>query len=72
MKITVRVKPNSRTNDVTLSDDGKYILRVSVPAIEGKANKKVIEILAEYFHKPKRNISILSGFRGKDKVIEIL
>jgi hypothetical protein len=52
-------------------NDGMFVIRVTVPPIEGKANEKVIEILAEYFNKPKRSISIISGIKGRNKIIEV-
>jgi uncharacterized protein len=71
MKFKVTVKPNAKKNEVTRCDDGMLVIRVSVPPIEGKANEKVIELLSDYFNKPKRSISIISGFKGKSKVIEV-
>ena len=71
MKYKITVKPNSRKNEIKRCDDGTLIIRVSVPPIEGKANEKVIEVLSEYFDKPKRCISIISGFKGKNKIIEV-
>jgi len=72
MKITVMVKPNARKDEVVVRDDGVYVIKVSVPPIEGRANERLIEILAEYFKKPKRSIEILMGARGKHKIVEIL
>jgi uncharacterized protein (TIGR00251 family) len=72
MKITVQVKPNARFNEVRKREDGSYLVKVSAPPIEGRANEKLIEVLSAYFGKPKRNIQILSGGRGKHKIIEIL
>jgi uncharacterized protein len=71
MKYKITVKPNAKKNEVTCSDDGTLIIRVAVPPIEGKANEKVIEVLSDYFNKPKRSISIKYGFRGKNKIIEV-
>jgi uncharacterized protein (TIGR00251 family) len=71
MKITIRVKPNARKNDVKQIDAGNYIVSVTAPPVEGKANEKVIEVLAEYFGKPKRCFTILRGETGKNKVVEI-
>jgi uncharacterized protein len=71
MKLNVTVKPNARKNEVTRSVDGTLVIRVSVPPIEGKANEKVIEVLSEYLHRPKRSISIVAGFKGRNKVIEV-
>jgi uncharacterized protein YggU (UPF0235/DUF167 family) len=44
---------------------------VNVPPVEGKANEKVVELLSDFFKKPKRCVSIITGFRGKIKIIEI-
>ena len=72
MKITVRVKPNARVDEVSVGDDGVFTVKVSVPPIEGKANEKLIEVLAAHFKKPKRAVQIITGLRGKNKIVEIL
>ena len=71
MKITVQVKPNARKDEVTLREDGVYVVKVAVPPIEGRANERLIENLAEHFKKPKRSFEILAGLRGKHKIVEI-
>lgn len=71
MKFKITVKPNAKRNEVACGDNGTLIVRVAVPPIEGKANEKVIEVLSEYFNKPRRCISIISGFKGKSKLIEV-
>jgi uncharacterized protein len=71
MKLTVKVKPHSRKNEVRHADDGTLTIFVTDPPIEGKANEKVIELLSEYVNKPKRCISIVAGFRSKIKIVEI-
>jgi hypothetical protein len=72
MRITVRVKPNARKNEVKQIDSNNFIVSVSVPPVEGKANEKLIELLAEYFRKPKRCFTIMRGETGKTKIIEIV
>jgi uncharacterized protein (TIGR00251 family) len=71
MKITVLVKPNARKDEVSVREDGVYVVRVSVPPVEGRANERLIEVLAEHFKKPKRSVEILVGARGKNKIVEI-
>ena len=71
MKYKITVKPNARKNEVLHASDGTLVVRVSVPPIEGKANEKMIEVLSEYLKKPKKSISILSGFKGRTKIIEV-
>ena len=72
MKITVYVKPNARLETVTVREDGVYVVQVSVPPIEGKANERLIEVLSRHFHRPKRAIEILRGTHGRRKIVEIL
>jgi hypothetical protein len=72
MKITVRVKPNARKNEVKQIDANNFVVSVTAPPVDDKANEKVVELLAEYFGKPKRSITIIRGGTGKIKVVEIL
>jgi uncharacterized protein (TIGR00251 family) len=46
-------------------------VRVTARPVEGKANLQIIELLSEYFQKPKRAISIASGFKSKTKIIRV-
>jgi uncharacterized protein len=46
-RIKVKVKPNSRSNEVKELDKDYYEVKVSVPPEKGKANKKVIELLSK-------------------------
>jgi hypothetical protein len=70
MKLLIKVKPNSRQEKIEKTDDG-YIVYVKEPPVENKANQAVIRVLSEYFDVPKFQISILSGLKSKQKVIEI-
>ena len=72
MKITARVKPNARKNEIVKLEDGSYLIKVTAPPVEGKANALVVEMLAEYFQKRKSDITVLRGEKGRDKIIEIL
>lgn len=71
MKIQVKVKPSSRTEEVSQEGES-FIVKVKEPPREGKANQAVIKLLAEHFGVPQSQVRILSGFRSKNKVIEIV
>ncbi|MCJ7575738.1 MAG: DUF167 domain-containing protein [Dehalococcoidia bacterium] len=70
MKIQVKVKPNSRTEEVSREGDS-FIVKVKEPPREGKANQAVIRLLAQHFGVPKSQVRILSGLRSVKKVIEV-
>jgi uncharacterized protein len=71
MRIKIKVKPNARSNEVKEIDKDYYEVRVSVPPEKGKANERVIELIAKYLKVPKSKVSIVSGELYKEKVIEI-
>ena len=71
MIITVTVNSHSRFEKVEKIDEKNYRVSFNVKPERGKANKRVIELLADYFSVSKSQISILLGKTAKEKVIEI-
>lgn len=70
MQIKVRVVPRAKKTGVESFEDGLKVY-MSETAIEGRANKKLIEILADYYSVKKYNINIIKGEKQKDKIVEI-
>lgn len=68
MKIRVKVKPNSKKQEVVKRGE-KYLVRVKSRAKEGKANEELVKVLKNYFD---TEVRITSGLRGRKKVVEIL
>jgi uncharacterized protein (TIGR00251 family) len=71
MKIRVVVKPNARVEKVIMLPDGSYAVHVHAPAIEGRANERLVEVLASHFNKRKSGVAVVAGHRGKHKIVEI-
>jgi len=72
LKIQVKVKPRSKTEDVTKEMDGDvYVVRVKEPPIEGKANRAVLKLLARHFGVPESRLRIVTGLSSKNKVVEV-
>lgn len=72
MKVTVRVKSSSKKgNFVQPSLDGELLVYVREPALDGKANKAVIELLSDYYDVPKTRIEIVRGLTNPIKVISV-
>jgi uncharacterized protein (TIGR00251 family) len=70
MKIQVKVKPSSRIEEVSQESDS-FTVKVKEAPKEGKANRAVIKLLAEHFGIPKSQVRIISGFKSKNKVVEV-
>jgi hypothetical protein len=71
MQKQVKVKPNSRKQNIEESTDGSLTIHLKSPPVEGKANKELIELLAKKFDVPKSQIRIKSGLSSRTKLIEI-
>jgi len=70
LKIQVKVKPNSKTEEISQKGN-TLIVTVKEPPKEGRANQAVIKLLAKHFGVPQNQVKILSGFKKRDKVVEI-
>ena len=71
MRLAITVKTNAGKNDVRRQPDGSLLVCVSVSPVEGKANKRVVELLAEYLGRPKSAIRILHGHSSRRKLVEV-
>lgn len=72
MKISTRLKPNSRhREEVVVGDDGVLTIYTKVPAIEGRANMAAVKLLAKHFGVAPSKIKLVRGATSKYKVFEI-
>ncbi len=70
MKIEVKVHPKAKREKV--EEKGDFLeVWVNEPPEVGKANRRVVELIARHFGVPKSNVSILSGHRGRKKLLEV-
>lgn len=69
MKIFVKVIPNSKKSEVINLGNDHFKVKVDAAAEDGKANKRLIKILAEYFNIPKSNLLITKGMKSREKII---
>ena len=70
MKIQVKVKPNSKTEEIKQEGDS-FVVKVKEPPEEGRANQAVVRLLAEHLGVPQRQVRILGGFKSRNKIIEV-
>ncbi|MDD4202019.1 MAG: DUF167 domain-containing protein [Candidatus Omnitrophica bacterium] len=69
--ISVKVQPRASVEKVLETGNGEYKVYTCKPAVDGQANKAVIEILSKYLEIKKNRIRIKTGHNSKNKVIEI-
>ena len=68
--IQVRVIPNAKKNEVKEFGNGIKAY-LTAPAQEGKANKALLELLAEHFNVKRSKIKIVKGVKARNKVVQV-
>ena len=70
MNIKVKVTAGAKSNSFKF-ENGAYSIRIMAKAIDGKANKAIIEFLADELNIKKKDINILKGEKSSKKIIAI-
>lgn len=70
MRVHVCVRTRSSREEVVKLSVGSYRVYMHEPALEGKANKKLVKMFAEYFRTKKNKVRIVQGLKNKDKIVE--
>ena len=71
MFINVRVVAGAKREAIVKEADGlKVYLRA--PAVEGKANASLVEVLAEHFGVPRSRVRMIRGERSRQKRVELV
>ncbi len=72
MQIAVTVKSGARTRGLSINKEGIITIKTTAAPEKGKANKDVVDILAEHFNVPKSQIILLKGHTAKRKTFKIM
>jgi uncharacterized protein len=67
----VLVRPRSSHAGVGGSHDGALVVRVHEPAVDGRANRAVVEALAAALGVPRRTVRVVSGATSRRKVVDV-
>ena len=71
MLIRVFVTPNAKQPRVIRVSEDYFEVRVDERAVGGRANKRLLEMLAEHFKIPKSRITILQETKTRNKTIQV-
>ena len=73
MKISIKVIPRSSINEVVeILSDGTLKIKLKAAPVDGVANDALIELLSDYYKKPKSAFVIKIGKTGRNKIVEII
>jgi uncharacterized protein len=70
-RVEVRVQPRARRDEIAGERDGRLLVRVTAPPVDGKANDAVRGLLAQRLGVPPGRVAVVRGHGGRDKLLEV-
>jgi uncharacterized protein (TIGR00251 family) len=67
--VAVRVVPRAKRDEIAGERDGRLLVRVTAPPVDGKANAAVCRLLAKALGVPRTRVSIARGESSRDKLV---
>ena len=70
-KISVRVRPNARRDELVGIREGVLVMRVAAPALDGRANRALCRLLAKRVGVAPSSVTIVHGERSRNKLVQV-
>ncbi|MBM3874000.1 MAG: DUF167 domain-containing protein [Verrucomicrobia bacterium] len=67
VRLQVKALPNAGRDEVVGWHAGALKVRARAPALEGRANAALAEFLADHLGLPRRNVTLVSGEKSRQK-----
>ena len=71
MRITIRVRPGSARPGVGGKQAGALVVRVSAPAVDGRATQAALAAVANAFGVRRDAVTLVTGKTSRTKVVEV-
>jgi len=67
----VKVVPRASRNEIAGIQGDAIRVRLTAPPVEGAANRALVKVLATTLKVPERDIEILAGHAGRQKMVRV-
>ena len=71
VEFDIRVIPRARRTEISGTRDGRLVVRIAAPPVEGAANEALVTFLAARLRVPARAVHVLSGEHGRQKRVAV-
>ena len=72
MLIHVKIKPDSKEDKIVQKNETSFVVQVKEPAEDNRANKRMVELVADKFGIIKSKVKIVTGHHSPSKILEIM
>lgn len=69
--ISVHVQPNARTTGITGKHGEALKIRVAAPPLDQRANRVLIDFIAQKLGVPSTNVGVVRGLKSRSKLVEV-
>jgi len=69
--LKLHIQPGAKTTEWAGKHGDRLKIRLAAPPTNGKANKALIDFLADYFKVPKSAITITKGLHSRQKTVVV-
>jgi uncharacterized protein len=70
-QIRVRLTPRAAREQISASDGGSYVVRVTAPPVDGRANDALCRLIARRAGVAPSRVTLLRGAKGREKVLQV-
>jgi uncharacterized protein len=70
-QINVRLTPRAAREQIAAGDGGGYLVRVTVPPVDGRANDALCRLIASRAGVAPSRVTVLRGAKGREKVLSV-
>jgi uncharacterized protein (TIGR00251 family) len=70
-RLTVHVQPRASRAGVTGLHGVALKVRVDAPPLDGRANERLVEIVADALAVSRRSVRLVAGEGSRDKILEV-
>jgi uncharacterized protein (TIGR00251 family) len=71
LRLAVKLFPKSRHEGLDGTHDGRLHIKLTAPAVDGKANAAMVAFLARLLEVRKTQVLLVSGEKARLKIVEI-
>lgn len=69
--LTIHAKPRAKKSEIRGIRGGGLEVAVAAPPVDGAANEEIVRALAEWLGVPKRDVEIVRGTSGREKIVAV-
>jgi uncharacterized protein (TIGR00251 family) len=69
--LAVRLQPRARRDEIVGERDGRVVVRVTAPPVDGKANDALCRLIAKAAGVAPSRVAVVKGHTAREKVVRV-